>query len=121
VQVDTVDIRGDLMGLDIGPTTRKRYAAVIASAKTIFWNGPMGVFEWDAFAAGTMAVANAVADARARSVVGGGDSVAALQKSGRIDDVWHVSTGGGASLEFLEGRVLPGVAALERKASGTKP
>jgi phosphoglycerate kinase len=115
VAVDSVDIPDGVLGLDIGPRTRDRYAQRIAGAKTIFWNGPMGVFEWERFAAGTMAIANAVADADARSIVGGGDSVAALEKSGRSAEVTHVSTGGGASLEFLEGRVLPGVAALERK------
>ena len=103
------------MGLDIGPRTRTRYAATIARAATIFWNGPMGVFEWEQFSAGTMAMAAAVADSRAVSVVGGGDSVAALAKSGRTADITHVSTGGGASLEMLEGRELPGVTALERK------
>ena len=116
VAVNSVDIPADLMGLDIGPRTRERYAAIIARAKTIFWNGPMGVFEWDAFSAGTMAMARAVADSDAVSVVGGGDSVAALAKSGRTADITHVSTGGGASLEMLEGRQLPGVTALERKA-----
>jgi phosphoglycerate kinase len=105
------------MGLDIGCKTRERYAAVIAKAGTIFWNGPMGVFEWDAFSAGTMAIAAAVADSKAVSVVGGGDSVAALTKSGRTSDITHVSTGGGASLEMLEGRELPGVVALEAKGS----
>lgn len=102
------------MGLDIGPRTRQLFARDLAEARTIFWNGPMGVFEWAACAEGTMAVAAAVADADAHSVVGGGDSVAALARSGRSADVSHVSTGGGASLEFLEGRDLPGVAALDQ-------
>jgi phosphoglycerate kinase len=104
------------MGLDIGPRTRENFRALLLKAKTIFWNGPMGVFEWDSSSAGTMAVANAVADSHAHSVIGGGDSVAALAKSGRSAEVTHVSTGGGASLEFLEGRELPGVAALEKSA-----
>ena len=116
VAVASVDIPPQLMGLDIGPQTCERFAAILERAATIFWNGPMGVFEWDAFSHGTMAVANAVADSRAVSVVGGGDSVAALTQSGRTADINHVSTGGGASLEMLEGRVLPGVAALEAKA-----
>ncbi len=106
------------MGLDIGPETRALYAKRIASARSLLWNGPMGVFEWEAFRAGTMAVADAVADAEARAVVGGGDSVAALALSGRSDDVWHISTGGGASLEFLEGKTLPGIAALEEDDKG---
>jgi phosphoglycerate kinase len=106
------------MGLDIGPRSREAFARLLSAAKTIFWNGPMGVFEWDSCAAGTMAIAAAVADSKAHSVIGGGDSVAALAKSGRSAEVTHVSTGGGASLEFLEGRVLPGVAALERAAGG---
>jgi phosphoglycerate kinase len=113
--LDSVDIPAGLMGLDIGPKTQRLYAERIAAAKTVFWNGPMGVFEWKPYAAGTMSVATAVADSPARSVVGGGDSVAALEASGRSGDIGHVSTGGGASLEFLEGRELPGVAALERK------
>jgi phosphoglycerate kinase len=117
VAVDSVDIPAGLMGLDIGRKTRDRYAAVIAKAATIFWNGPMGVFEWDAFSGGTMMVAAAVADSNAVSVVGGGDSVAALTKSGRTSDITHVSTGGGASLEMLEGRELPGVIALEAKGT----
>jgi phosphoglycerate kinase len=104
------------MGLDIGPRTRDAYRQILLGAGTILWNGPMGVFEWSAYAAGTMAVANAVADSDAHSVVGGGDSVAALTKSGRSADVTHISTGGGASLEFLEGSVLPGVAALDARA-----
>jgi len=115
VVVESTDIPGGLMGLDIGPKTQRLYAQHVASAKTVFWNGPMGVFEWKPYAAGTMAIAAAVADSSARTVVGGGDSVAALEASGRSADIGHVSTGGGASLEFLEGRELPGVAALERK------
>lgn len=102
------------MGLDIGPATAKAFAAQCARAKTIFWNGPMGVFEIDAFAKGTEALARAVADSKAVSVVGGGDSLAAVNRVGVADRITHCSTGGGASLEFIEGRTLPGVAALER-------
>jgi len=104
----------DMLGVDIGPETAKRYAAEIAAAKTVLWNGPMGIFEIEAFSHGTMAVANALATCRGVTVVGGGDSVAALARSGKTDAVTHVSTGGGASLEFLEGRELPGVKVLER-------
>ncbi len=111
---ETID--AGFMGLDIGPRTREQFRDILLAAKTIFWNGPMGVFEWDSCAAGTMAIADAVADSHALSVIGGGDSVAALSKSGRSSEVAHVSTGGGASLEFLEGRQLPGVAALEKAA-----
>jgi len=111
VEVDAIG--ADQMGLDIGPETRTRYREALLGAKTIFWNGPMGVFEWSSFAQGTFDVAAAVADSEALSVVGGGDSVSALNKCGKADRVTHVSTGGGASLEFVEGKTLPGVAALE--------
>ena len=108
------DVPAGKKAVDIGPATVAAYATEIARARTVLWNGPMGIFEVDAFAAGTVAVANAMADSRALTVVGGGDSIAALARSGRSDDITHISTGGGASLEFLEGRVLPGLAVLER-------
>jgi phosphoglycerate kinase len=101
------------LGLDIGPKTRERFAARIAEARTVFWNGPMGVFEWPRFAEGTKAVAEAVAAAEgARTVVGGGDSVRAVEELGVADRIGWISTGGGASLEFLEGKELPGVAVI---------
>jgi phosphoglycerate kinase len=100
------------LGLDIGPATRERYAAGIAGARTVFWNGPMGVFEWPRFAGGTKAVAEAVAAADAHTVVGGGDSVRAVEELGVAERVDWISTGGGASLELLEGRELPGVVAI---------
>jgi phosphoglycerate kinase len=103
---------GDRMGLDIGPKTIATYRDVITSAKTVIWNGPMGVFEIDAFAKGTMEVARAVADVKGTTVIGGGDSIAAVAKAGVTERITHISTGGGASLEFLGGRELPGVAAL---------
>ena len=103
---------GDRMGLDIGPKTIDTYRAVVESAKTVVWNGPMGVFEIDAFAKGTMAIAKAVAAVNGTTVIGGGDSISAVAKAGVTDRITHVSTGGGASLEFLGGRELPGVAAL---------
>jgi phosphoglycerate kinase len=103
---------GDRMGLDIGPKTVALYRSIIAGAKTVTWNGPMGVFEIDAFAQGTIEVARAVADVRGTTVIGGGDSIAAVVKAGVADRITHISTGGGASLEFLGGRKLPGVVAL---------
>jgi phosphoglycerate kinase len=103
----------DVLGVDIGPATAKAYAAEIEAARTTLWNGPMGIFEIDDFAQGTMAIAEALARSKGTTVVGGGDSVAALARAGRLDAVTHVSTGGGASLEFLEGKTLPGLAALE--------
>ena len=106
---------GDRLGLDIGPETIKAYEALLADAKTVIWNGPMGVFEIDAFAKGTNAVAKAVADVKGTTIIGGGDSIAAIKKSGLADRITHISTGGGASLEFLGGRTLPGVAALTDK------
>jgi phosphoglycerate kinase len=103
---------GDRMGLDIGPATVARYRDVIATAKTVVWNGPMGVFELDAFAGGTIGVAKAVAAVHGTTIIGGGDSVAAVTRAGVADKMTHISTGGGASLEFLGGRTLPGVQAL---------
>jgi phosphoglycerate kinase len=104
------------VGLDIGPETRERFAQIISRARTIFWNGPMGVFEWSPFAGGTKAVAEAVAKADAHSVVGGADSVRALTEMGLVDEVDWASTGGGAALEFLEGKELPGVAAIPEES-----
>jgi phosphoglycerate kinase len=113
--VKTASIPANRMGVDIGPATRAAYAAEIAGAKTIVWNGPMGVFEIDQFAQGTLEVARAVAASAAVSIVGGGDSVAAIAKAGVESKITHISTGGGASLEFLSGMTLPGVAALSEK------
>jgi len=100
------------LGLDIGPRTREDFARRIADARTVFWNGPMGVFEWPRFAEGTFAIARSVSDCPGFTVVGGGDSVRAAHEAGVADSISWVSTGGGASLELLEGRELPGVAAI---------
>src|SRR5579884_931264 len=113
--VDSVSIPADRLGVDIGPKTRAEYADAIKKARMIIWNGPMGVFEIDQFAQGTMEVARAVAESGAISIVGGGDSVSAVHKAGVEDKITHISTGGGASLEFLSGLKLPGVEALPEK------
>ena len=115
--IDVGDSRiGNRFGVDLGPATIKAFEGFIKPAKTIVWNGPMGVFEIEAFAAGTIAIARAVAAVRGTTIVGGGDSIAAVKKAGVADRITHISTGGGASLEFLAGRTLPGVAALSDKA-----
>ena len=113
--VDVADVENGWRVLDIGPKTVELYSKLVADAATVVWNGPMGVFEMPEFAKGTFAVAKAVADSNAISIIGGGDSVAAIQQSGLASKVTHISTGGGASLEMLEGIQLPGVAALEDK------
>ena len=109
------DFPADWMALDIGPETCSAYNRVLRDARMVIWNGPMGVFEFDAFATGTMAVARTLAESRARTIIGGGDSVAAVKKAGVESQMTHISTGGGASLEFLEGKELPGVVALTDK------
>jgi phosphoglycerate kinase len=113
---DAQAVAADDMILDIGTQTAKQYAELIANAGTVVWNGPVGVFEFDAFAAGTRTVAQAIADSRAYSIAGGGDTVAAIAKFGITDKVSYISTGGGAFLEFLEGKTLPAVAILEARA-----
>ena len=113
--VDFDKMPDDCLGLDIGPKSQDLFAKAVAYAGTIVWNGPMGVFEWDKFASGTIAVANAVANSNAISIIGGGDSAAAVYKFGLADKMSHISTGGGASLELLEGKELPGIIALNDK------
>ena len=118
IEVKTVPsnaIPDDMMGLDIGEKTQKLYADAVKNAKTVIWNGPMGVFENPTLAKGTMAVAEALANTSATTIIGGGDSAAAVKQLGYADKMTHISTGGGASLEFLEGLVLPGVACLDDK------
>jgi phosphoglycerate kinase len=111
--LDGVDVPDGWMGLDVGPKTAQAFGAIVGAAGTVFWNGPMGAFEIEPFAAGTRAVAEAVASAPGVTVIGGGDSVAAIQRFGLADQVTHISTGGGASLELIEGKTLPGVEALQ--------
>ena len=113
--VDSDKIPDGWMGLDIGPKTAAMFADAVKGAGTVVWNGPMGVSEWDNFAAGTIAVAKAVAESGAISIIGGGDSAAAVEKLGFAEKMTHISTGGGASLEFLEGKILPGIACLNDK------
>ena len=112
VQIDSEDIPEGMMGLDIGQKTIEKYQEIIVGSKTVLWNGPMGVFEWEAYSKGSRAIAVSMAECRGETVVGGGDSVAAINMAGLGEQVSHISTGGGASLEFLEGKKLPGVMVL---------
>ena len=114
VAVDGIDIPDNLMGMDVGPKTIALIKDAVSKAKSVVWNGPLGVFEFDSFAKGTLDIAKAVADCKGTTVVGGGDSVAAVNKFGLADKLSHVSTGGGASLEFLQGLPLPGIVALQK-------
>ena len=114
-------IESDDLILDIGPATRAEYGRILASAKTIVWNGPMGMFEIDSFGEGTRSIADAVAESGAYSLVGGGETVAAIEKYGVADRMSYISTGGGAFLEFVEGKTLPALAVLEERAARAKP
>lgn len=113
--VATDAIPANMMGLDIGPKTAEKYAEIIKGSKLVVWNGPMGVFEMEKFANGTKTVAQAMAETEGYTVIGGGDSAAAVEKFNVTDKMDHISTGGGASLELMEGKVLPGIAALDDK------
>jgi phosphoglycerate kinase len=113
-------VAADEMILDIGPDTAEQFCALLESAATILWNGPIGVFEFDQFGEGTRAIANAIARSRAFSLAGGGDTLAAIEKYGVEDGISYISTGGGAFLEFVEGKRLPAVAALEERAAGAR-
>ncbi|MEM8815801.1 MAG: phosphoglycerate kinase, partial [Pseudomonadota bacterium] len=115
---DVADIQDHEMVLDIGPQTAREFAAIIRSAGTVIWNGPVGVFEFEAFADGTRVLAEAIAESTAFSVAGGGDTLAAIDQFGVRDGISYISTGGGAFLEFVEGKVLPAVAMLEQRAAG---
>jgi phosphoglycerate kinase len=115
---DVGEVHADEMILDIGPRTRAKLAAQLKTAGTIVWNGPVGVFEYDAFAGGTQALAQAIAESPAFSLAGGGDTLAAIDKFGVASRIGYISTGGGAFLEFLEGKKLPAVAVLEERAAG---
>jgi 3-phosphoglycerate kinase len=116
--VERGDIPDGWEGMDIGPATVEKYKGVLESARTIIWNGPVGVFEFDAFAKGSFAIAKVLAESDATTIIGGGDCVAAVQKSGYADKITHISTGGGASLELMEGKELPGIAALSDRSFG---
>jgi phosphoglycerate kinase len=117
-RVVATEVKPDDMILDIGPRTAQALAGLLGGAGTILWNGPVGVFEFDQFSAGTRTIANAIANSKAFSIAGGGDTLAAIAKFGIVDKISYISTGGGAFLEFIEGKILPAVAILEQRAAG---